>query len=156
MTSRPAAVHVAEEQKLKYKLIALDLDGTTLTTDKKITETTASAIHHAYARGATICVASGRMPYRIMGYASQLPALFYAAAFSGGCAFRVEDGKIQEYLKDYPMPAAAIDGFLDLMATQEGGEDTFGIYERECLYITNPSVADDLKKVCGTQLAHWP
>lgn len=107
MTSKPAAVHV--EQELKYKLIALDLDGTTLTTDKKITETTASAIHHAYARGATICVASGRMPYRIMGYASQLPAVFYAAAFSGGCAFRVEDGKIQEYLKDYPMPAAAVD-----------------------------------------------
>lgn len=48
----------------------------------------------------------------------------------------------------------AVDRFLDLMATQEGGEDTFGIYETECLYITNPSVADDLKKVCDTRLTH--
>ena len=43
-----------------YKLIALDMDGTLLTTEKKISEKTKVAIKAAEAKGVKIVLASGR------------------------------------------------------------------------------------------------
>ena len=43
-----------------YKLVALDLDGTLLTTDKKITDRTKQVIRHLAAQGVIIALASGR------------------------------------------------------------------------------------------------
>ncbi|MGR5175151.1 Cof-type HAD-IIB family hydrolase [Vibrio parahaemolyticus] len=43
-----------------YKLIAIDMDGTLLTSDKKITTRTKQAIHAAKQQGVTVVLASGR------------------------------------------------------------------------------------------------
>lgn len=43
-----------------YKLIALDMDGTLLTSDKSISERTKTAIEKARAQGVKIVLASGR------------------------------------------------------------------------------------------------
>ena len=43
-----------------YKLIALDMDGTLFTSDKKITDRTKKAIAMAHAKGVKIVLASGR------------------------------------------------------------------------------------------------
>ncbi|MFA0088210.1 Cof-type HAD-IIB family hydrolase [Vibrio sp. 10N.261.51.F12] len=43
-----------------YKLIAIDMDGTLLTSDKKITDRTKQAIHAAKQKGVTVVLASGR------------------------------------------------------------------------------------------------
>lgn len=44
----------------KYKLIAIDMDGTLLTDDKKILTETKSDILKAYQKGAIICISTGR------------------------------------------------------------------------------------------------
>ena len=46
---------------MAIKLIALDLDGTLLTSDKKITTRTKDIIARAMARGVTVTIATGRM-----------------------------------------------------------------------------------------------
>jgi Cof subfamily protein (haloacid dehalogenase superfamily) len=48
---------------MKYKLIASDMDGTLLTTDKKVSERTINAIKNAISKGAVFAVSSGRPLY---------------------------------------------------------------------------------------------
>lgn len=43
-----------------YKLLALDMDGTLLTTDKKVSKNTEAAIKAAEEKGVKIVLASGR------------------------------------------------------------------------------------------------
>ena len=44
----------------KYKLIAIDMDGTLLTSDKKILEETKKDLHYAKENGTTVCICTGR------------------------------------------------------------------------------------------------
>src|SRR5688572_8215695 len=44
----------------KYKMIAIDLDGTLLAPDGKVTERTKAAIHHCLSAGMLVCFATGR------------------------------------------------------------------------------------------------
>ena len=44
----------------KYKLIAIDIDGTLLTTDKKLLEETKKDLVAAYNKGVIICICTGR------------------------------------------------------------------------------------------------
>lgn len=55
-----------------YKLVALDLDGTLLTSDKKITARTRWAIHQLVEQGAIIVLASGRTLTGIQGVLNAL------------------------------------------------------------------------------------
>lgn len=55
-----------------YKLVALDLDGTLLTSDKKITDRTKQVIHHLVTQGVIIALASGRTMPGIRGVIDEL------------------------------------------------------------------------------------
>ena len=48
-------------EQMQYKLLCTDMDGTLLTSDKKITERTKRAIELAHERGVKIAVSTGRM-----------------------------------------------------------------------------------------------
>ena len=48
---------------MKYKLIALDIDGTLLTTDKQLPQENIDAMRAAVEAGAHVMIATGR-PYR--------------------------------------------------------------------------------------------
>jgi len=79
-----------------YKLIALDMDGTLLTTDKKVSERTETAIKAAEAKGVKIVLASGRPLIGINRYLEELE-LFkgedYVLSFNGGL---VQNTKTEE------------------------------------------------------------
>lgn len=79
-----------------YKLIALDMDGTLLTTDKKVSERTEAAIKAAEAKGVKIVLASGRPLIGINRYLEELE-LFkgedYVLSFNGGL---VQNTKTEE------------------------------------------------------------
>lgn len=79
-----------------YKLIALDMDGTLLTTDKKVSERTSAAIKAAEAKGVKIVLASGRPLIGINKYLEELE-LFkgedYVLSFNGGL---VQNTKTEE------------------------------------------------------------
>lgn len=70
-----------------YKLIALDMDGTLLTTEKKISENTKKALKEAEAKGVKVVLASGRPLSGITRYLEELD-LFkgddYVLSFNGG------------------------------------------------------------------------
>lgn len=70
-----------------YKLIALDMDGTLLTTDKKISKNNEEAIKAAEAKGVKIVLASGRPLNGLNRYLEELDLLKgedYVLSFNGG------------------------------------------------------------------------
>lgn len=70
-----------------YKLIALDMDGTLLTTDKKVSERTKSAIKAAEEKGVKIVLASGRPLIGLNRYLEELELTKdedYVLSFNGG------------------------------------------------------------------------
>lgn len=70
-----------------YKLIALDMDGTLLTSEKKISENTKKALKAAEAKGVKVVLASGRPLDGITRYLEELDLLKdddYTLSFNGG------------------------------------------------------------------------
>ncbi|MGL4655948.1 MAG: HAD hydrolase family protein, partial [Sarcina sp.] len=55
-----------------YKLIALDMDGTLLNSEKKITERTKEAIRKAREKGVYVVLASGRPIDGLLKYLEEL------------------------------------------------------------------------------------
>lgn len=80
-----------------YKLMALDMDGTLLTTDKKISARTEAAIKAAEAKGVKIVLASGRPLLGINRYLEELDLLKgedYVLSFNGGLVQNTRTGEI--------------------------------------------------------------
>lgn len=70
-----------------YKLIALDMDGTLLNTEKKITENTKKALKKAEEKGVKVVLASGRPLSGITKFLEELDLMKgddYALSFNGG------------------------------------------------------------------------
>ena len=64
--------------KRTYKLIALDMDGTLLKSDKSIHADTARDIMQASKKGIYVVYCSGRAVPEILPYVSSLPTMRYA------------------------------------------------------------------------------
>jgi Cof subfamily protein (haloacid dehalogenase superfamily) len=80
-----------------YKLIALDMDGTLLTTDKKVSMKTEAAIKAAEAKGVKIVLASGRPLVGITRYLEELNLLKgedYVLSFNGGLVLNTKTKKV--------------------------------------------------------------
>ena len=60
------------EAAFPVRLIALDLDGTVIGHDFRVSDRTAAAIREAVARGVKVSIATGRMPSSAAVYAHQL------------------------------------------------------------------------------------
>ena len=70
-----------------YKIIALDMDGTLLTSDKKISERTKNALKKAEEKGVKVVLASGRPLEGIARYLQELDLLKnddYVLSYNGG------------------------------------------------------------------------
>lgn len=80
-----------------YEIIALDIDGTLTTSDRKITERTKSAILKAQQLGKKVVLASGRHDYGIMPTAKELKLDEfggYIMAFNGGKIINAVNGEV--------------------------------------------------------------
>ena len=67
---------------MSYKLIAIDMDGTLITSDKKITERSIRAMQEAEAAGAYVVLASGRMAANVKVLSKDLG--LHSPAICGG------------------------------------------------------------------------
>ena len=80
--------------KRKVRMIAFDLDGTLLTTDKRLTDETRRTLEQAAKRGILLVPATGRpltgMPAEVLGIAG----VRYAVTANGARVVSAEDGKI--------------------------------------------------------------
>ena len=72
---------------MKYKLLALDMDGTTLNSEKKITPKTANAISELSKRGVAVVLSTGRGLAEIADYKAELKFMHYGILISGGMVY---------------------------------------------------------------------
>jgi Cof subfamily protein (haloacid dehalogenase superfamily) len=91
------------------RLLALDLDGTVLTPDLRMSEPTRAAVAGARARGVHVVLATGRMYRSTVRYAAMLdlpgPLICYQGAYIRGLP--LPDGTPGELLLHRQMPAEA-------------------------------------------------
>lgn len=81
---------------MKYKVLALDLDGTLTNSEKKITDRTRQTLIRAQEKGLKIVLASGRPPFGIKPIAEQLELKRfggYILAFNGGAVIDCATGE---------------------------------------------------------------
>ncbi|AGF55246.1 hypothetical protein B0P06_000670 [Clostridium saccharoperbutylacetonicum] len=86
-----------------YKLIALDMDGTLLTTDKKVSIKTQAAIKAAEAKGVKVVLASGRPLIGLTKHLEELDLMKdedYVLSFNGGL---VQNAKTKEIVSKLPL-----------------------------------------------------
>ena len=80
--------------KREIKLIALDLDGTTLTSEKIMTERTKKAIAGAVSRGVEVVIASGRSRNGVIPLINGLRGINYMIASNGASAIELATGRL--------------------------------------------------------------
>lgn len=89
--------------RMKYKLIAFDIDDTLLNTKKQITPKTKAALMDAQDKGIKLAVCSGRLPYGVRPFAEELDVFSrggYYMGFNGGAIMNSEDKLISSTYLD--------------------------------------------------------
>lgn len=84
-----------------YKLLALDMDGTVLNSDKKISPRTKLAIDNLMKRGVAVVVSTGRNLAELTDYRDDFKAMHYGIVISGGM--------IYDFFNDKPVKVHAVD-----------------------------------------------
>ena len=72
---------------MKYQLLALDMDGTTLNSEKKIPRETVEAIDGLIAKGVHVVLATGRGLAELLDYREDLKGMHYGILISGGMIY---------------------------------------------------------------------
>lgn len=85
----------------KYKLLAVDMDGTLLNSRKKISSRTLDAINDLLKRGIHVVVSTGRALSEMQDYRDDLKLMRYAVLMSGGL--------IYDFCADKPIAIHAVD-----------------------------------------------
>ncbi|MBE6020609.1 MAG: HAD family phosphatase [Clostridiales bacterium] len=100
------------------RLIALDLDDTTLRSDGTLAPETKTAIERAIAEGIEIVVASGRAFTALPKEVVSIPGINYAVTSNGAAVYKLPEGK---RVKAYDVPEDAVMKILDIVKPY--GED---------------------------------
>ena len=118
---------------MEYRLLAMDMDGTVLNSEKKISPRTDSAIRKALAQGKEVLFATGRCPAEVRTDLKAFPEMNYVLCLSGALVLDLRSG---ETLADVtiPLPLAerilSIAEGLDAMVTLYAGDDVFVEHKR--------------------------
>ncbi|XKF66706.1 Cof-type HAD-IIB family hydrolase [Virgibacillus necropolis] len=84
----------------QIKLIALDMDGTLLTSDEKVTERTHKAIQQAMEKGVHVVISTGRWLGSCYPYAESLGLQSYLVTSNGGEIWTMEKELIERHTVD--------------------------------------------------------
>ncbi|MBQ8264831.1 MAG: HAD family hydrolase [Oscillospiraceae bacterium] len=151
---------------MPYQLLALDMDGTVLTSEKVISPKTEEAIHAALSCGKDVFFATGRAPIEMKEHLRHFPEMRYVMYLSGAIVRDLQTGKdlhnvniplhIVEKIMDIGKDKAALvaiyagDG-LYVEKSCRGRMKEFGCECFEPLYEACAVWVDDIKE---TALAH--
>ena len=109
-------------------LVALDLDGTLLDTQNRVTPRTAAAVAAAAARGVRVAIVTGRMYVSAAAYAAQLNLTDQPlVAYNGGLVMEFPSGRIVSHT---PVPLALARSVLELC--QARGYYVQGYWDDTC------------------------
>lgn len=95
----------------KVRLIALDLDGTTLDSSKQVSEKNRNAIINAVKNGVHVCIASGRAFDTLPSVVTEIPGIEYAITSNGAAVYEIRDKKC---LRSYKLTAESVKTILEL------------------------------------------
>ncbi len=96
----------------RYILAALDMDGTLLNTDHRMTPYTLEALDRAAAAGKVIALCTGRCLSELWPTFRQAPGVTYAIAENGGCLYDVKAGRT---LRQLTLPDGRAMALLDAL-----------------------------------------
>lgn len=134
----------------KIKCIALDLDGTTLTTGKEISAATREALSRAMAAGITVIVASGRAFASLPREILEIEDIRYAITGNGAAMVSLPSGaclkrnvlsreSVEKILEGTRREAVVYEGFIEGIAYADvsfvSDPAAYGIYGRGIEYI---------------------
>lgn len=119
---------------LPIRLLALDLDGTVFTDDKRITPTTLQALEEAIAAGVVVIPATGRPLDGLPQAFLEIPGVKYALTCNGAAVWRLAD---RTKLVDMTFSTSQS---LDAMAMMEQYRCTVDIYVDGKVYTTPESL----------------
>jgi len=117
----------------KIRLIALDMDGTVLTDDKRITRRTAEVIKTAVEKGILVVPASGRTVSTLPREILSIPGIRYVISCNGACVTdRVSGKHISENLIPYETVLQILNGLEKYDCVAEACmEDVLYLSERD-------------------------
>ena len=119
---------------MEYRLLAMDMDGTVLNSEKKISPRTAAAIKEALVRGKEVFFATGRCPSEVREDLKAFPEMNYVLCLSGALVLDLRSGQT---LADVTIPRQAVEKILtiadglDAMVTLYAGENVFVEHKRK-------------------------
>ena len=94
------------------RLLAMDMDGTALNSEKQVSPRTKTAVEAALAAGRHVLFATGRCPAEVREYLALFPGMRYAVYLSGAL---VRDEKTGRALLDCPFPRPLAEQVLDVL-----------------------------------------
>lgn len=118
----------------KYKILALDIDGTLTTSNKDITPETVEAVKSLQEKGVYVIIASGRSEFGVRHIAEELEFDKYGGyvmAFNGGRLINCATGEI---VYDKPLGLSYLDEIYGIACAH--GLGIIG-YEQDCLVSGN-------------------
>ncbi len=126
-----------------YKILALDMDGTLLNSQKKISPKTLAAISELARRGVVVVVSTGRGVAELQDYKDELKFMNYGVTSSGGAVY---DFFNKKPIKSHPISESVALELIDA-----------GISERAMIHIlglTNSIMDDDdIKNAADFQMS---
>ena len=126
-----------------YKILALDMDGTLLNSQKKISPKTAAAISELSKRGVYVVVSTGRGVAELADYKNELKFMQYGITSSGGAVYDFFNKKA---VKAHVIPKETAFEIIDA-----------GIAERAMIHILGLTTSlmrdDDIKNSAAFQMA---
>jgi Cof subfamily protein (haloacid dehalogenase superfamily) len=125
-----------------FKAIAIDLDGTLLTSGECITKDTSKLLSKLNDSGISIILASGRSVELQICFASFLPPIFHIVAFNGGIAAEFKDGTYSIHHKS-SMDSRTV---LQIVNVFQNFGISFMIYVGETCCIPSTSLADAMRR----------
>lgn len=121
------------------KLIALDLDRTTLTSDGHLSEANKRALSGAIKRGVHVCIASGRAFDTLPEEVLNVKGIEYAITSNGASVYRIADRKC---IKSYILKPQSVDNVLSVC---EQYPVTYEAFIRGCAYAAKEYIDNPVK-----------
>ena len=103
---------------MEYRLLAVDMDGTVLNSEKKISHRTDAAIRKAMTQGKEVLFATGRCPAEVRRELKIYPEMSYVLCLSGALVLDLKKGKA---MTNVTIPRSLTERIL-----AEQGEAVFG------------------------------
>lgn len=134
---------------MKYKLLALDIDGTLVGADHKLPPENKAAVHKAVEKGINVMLCSGRSYASVRGFVEQLELTRpnnFAATFNGCIVHNTNTNKI---VHDQKLPTAIALEIIENLKSFDGVEPVMYTDIYKILAYTKRMWADHYIKTCG-------